>query len=158
MFTRLNIDQTQNTNGRFIKFIPKLLYEHLWRESQWLSITKPFQNLCPLSPREQLLYHHDIFGTSTVIFVLTNCSFHSSLESSMDKPTQKWSYTLYYCCDQQARVTANIQPQRFLSRNSLHILWLLCSACGGWDKCVSMGRLGFFFFALFFINVTHENM
>lgn len=122
MFTRLNIDQTQNTNGRFIKFIPKLLYEHLWRESQWLSITKPFQNLCPLSPREQLLYHHDIFGTSTVIFVLTNCSFHSSLESSMDKPTQKWSYTLYYCCDQQARVTANIQPQRFLSRNSLHIL------------------------------------
>lgn len=117
-------NEIQNTNERFIKFISKLLYEHLYRKLQWLSITKPFQkSACCLRAEEHLLHHQNIPGTSTVTSFSTNFSFHYPLKSPSDEPLIR-SYTVPHLLP-SSKVVANIQPQRFLSINPLHNLRVL---------------------------------
>lgn len=63
---------------------------------------------------QHLLHCHDMPGTSAVIPFSANCSFHFSLAPSTDEPY------IVLLLDEQARVTASIQPWRFLPINSLH--------------------------------------
>lgn len=114
----------QNTNERFIKFISKLLYEHLYRKLQWLSITKPFQKSLPAVSEQKNIS----FITRTSLTPLQLPPFQHIFNFILlwSHPLMSHSYglTLYHIFCHQA-VVANIQPQRFLSINPLHNLHAL---------------------------------